>query len=109
MGASIAGRPGDGGPWPPAVTRALAFEGVVLAVVACGAWATASSRGILAGHALIALSAIACGIGSWGGQRPSLAAYVTVTGPTDGEPAPPSSLPQTCITAAPSPTMPRCR
>ncbi len=27
--------------------------------------------------------------GSWGGQRPSLASYVAVTGPTDGAPAPP--------------------
>ena len=25
-----------------------------------------------------------CAVGSWGGQRPSLAPYVTVTGPKDG-------------------------
>ena len=28
-----------------------------------------------------------CGIGSWGGWRPSLAGYVTVTGPKPGAPA----------------------
>jgi len=33
---------------------------------------------------------LCCGIGllgSWGGQRPSLAPYVAVTGPTGGAPA----------------------
>jgi len=30
-----------------------------------------------------------CGSGSWGGQRPSLASYVAVTGPTGGATAPP--------------------
>jgi hypothetical protein len=36
------------------------------------------------------MCAVASGSGgSWGGQRPSLAAYVAVTGPTGGPAAPP--------------------
>jgi len=37
-----------------------------------------------AGHALLRLAAASCGIGSWGGRRPSRAGDVTVTGAMDG-------------------------
>ena len=63
IGAWIAGPP-RGGPWPPAVTRALAVETAILAAFAIAAYAVGMDRGGLENHALISLSAIAMGVQS---------------------------------------------
>jgi len=64
IGARMVDRPGSAGPWPAAVTRALAAEALILAAVAVGAYATGPSRGVPAGRVLIALSALAMGMQS---------------------------------------------
>ena len=63
IGAWIAGQ-SRGGPWPRAVTRALAVETAILAAFAIASSALGMDRGGLQNHALIALSAIAMGMQS---------------------------------------------
>ena len=64
IGALIVERVRGTGPWPPAVTWALAVEAAMLAAFAVGMSLTASLREVLQTQALIAVSAIAMGIQS---------------------------------------------
>jgi uncharacterized membrane protein YoaK (UPF0700 family) len=83
MGALIVERIRGAGPWPPAVTWALALEAAMLAAFAVGTYLTASLREVIETHALIAVSAIAMGIQSAAVRRlnvPGIATtYVTGT------------------------------
>jgi uncharacterized membrane protein YoaK (UPF0700 family) len=83
MGALIVERLRGAGPWPPAVTWALALEAAMLAAFAAGTYLTASLREVVATQALIAVSAIAMGIQSAAVRRlnvPGIATtYVTGT------------------------------
>ncbi|SCL32700.1 Uncharacterized membrane protein YoaK, UPF0700 family [Micromonospora rhizosphaerae] len=78
LGTRIAGTPRSDDPvWPPAVTRALAVEGVVLAGYAMGWWL---SRGHPSGQlqlALLVLNALALGIQSSTVQRFGVAGLST--------------------------------
>jgi uncharacterized membrane protein YoaK (UPF0700 family) len=83
MGALIVERIRGAGPWPPAVTWALALEAAMLAAFAVGMYLTASLREVIEAQALIAVSAIAMGIQSAAVRRlnvPGIATtYVTGT------------------------------
>ena len=83
MGALIVERIRGTGPWPPAVTWALALEAAMLAAFAAGMYLTASLREVIEAQALIAVSAIAMGIQSAAVRRlnvPGIATtYVTGT------------------------------
>lgn len=83
MGALIVERIRGTGPWPPAVTWALALEAAMLAAFAVGTYLTASLREVIETQALIAVSAIAMGIQSAAVRRlnvPGIATtYVTGT------------------------------
>ena len=83
MGALIVERIRGAGPWPPAVTWAIALEAAMLAAFAVGTYLTASLREVIETHALIAVSAIAMGIQSAAVRRlnvPGIATtYVTGT------------------------------
>ena len=83
LGALIVERIRSAGPWPPAVTWALALEAAMLAAFAVGMYLTASLREVIEAQALIAVSAIAMGIQSAAVRRlnvPGIATtYVTGT------------------------------
>ena len=83
IGALIVERIRGAGPWPPAVTWALALEAAMLAAFAVGMYLTASLREVIEAQALIAVSAIAMGIQSAAVRRlnvPGIATtYVTGT------------------------------
>jgi uncharacterized membrane protein YoaK (UPF0700 family) len=83
LGALIVERIRGAGPWPPAVTWALALEAAMLAAFAAGMYLTASLREVIEAQALIAVSAIAMGIQSAAVRRlnvPGIATtYVTGT------------------------------
>ena len=83
MGALIVERIRGVGPWPPAVTWALALEAAMLAAFAVGMYLTASLREVIEAQALVAVSAIAMGIQSAAVRRlnvPGIATtYVTGT------------------------------
>ena len=83
IGALIVERTRGTGPWPPAVTWALALEAAMLAAFAVGTYLTASLREVIETQALIAVSALAMGIQSAAVRRlnvPGIATtYVTGT------------------------------
>ena len=64
IGALVVERGRGSGPWPPAVTRALAVEALVLALFAVDFRLTGAARALPELHGLIILSAIAMGIQS---------------------------------------------
>ena len=82
IGALIVERIRDKGPWPPAVTWALALEAAMLAAFAAGLYLTWKVREIVETQALIALSAIAMGIQSAAVRRLNVPGIATtfVTG-----------------------------
>jgi len=83
VGAMIVERDERQGDWPPAVTGALAIEGVILAIFTITWHFTATVRSAGAVHALIVLSAFAMGIQSAAVRRlgvPGIATtYITGT------------------------------
>jgi uncharacterized membrane protein YoaK (UPF0700 family) len=83
IGALIVERMRGSGPWPPAVTWALALEAAMLAAFAVGTYLTATLREVHQTQALIGVSAIAMGIQSAAARRlnvPGIATtYVTGT------------------------------
>ncbi|WP_196255685.1 DUF1275 family protein [Micromonospora sp. WMMD558] len=70
LGTRIAGTPRPDDPvWPPAVTRALAVEAVVLTAYAVGWWVTGAQPSGQLQLALLALNALALGVQSSTVQR----------------------------------------
>jgi uncharacterized membrane protein YoaK (UPF0700 family) len=82
IGALIVERIRGKGPWPPAVTWALALEAAMLAAFAAGVYATDAARSMAATQALIVMSAVAMGIQSAAVRRLNVPGIATtfVTG-----------------------------
>lgn len=78
LGTRIAGTPRTDDPvWPPAVTRALAVEGVVLTGYAVGWWSSGAHPSGLLQLSLLVLNALALGIQSSTVQRFGVAGLST--------------------------------